>query len=80
MEADPMGMHLTWTEVAYDPLGAPLPQEPILPGRPLTYQSARCWDCDWSAIAGTYAEITDAREQHTFHARVRTWALMDVAA
>lgn len=65
-------MHLTWSQAAYDPfnpLSDPLPTEPILPtlpGRPLVYQVAKCWDCDWNAVAKTYAEIVDAREAHAY--------------
>jgi hypothetical protein len=68
-----MTMHLTWSQAAYDPFDPPLepilPTLPTLPGRPLVYQVAGCWDCGWSAMARTYAEITDARESHA-HAQL----------
>jgi hypothetical protein len=62
--------HLTWSGAAYDPFGAELPRGLILPGRPMCYQMAGCWDCDWTAIARTYAEICDVRDEHRDRSRI----------
>jgi hypothetical protein len=70
-------MHLTWSEAAYDPFGAPLPTGLILPGRPLVFQRAGCWDCLWTAAAKTYAEICEAREVHV-HQMVEVDAFEEV--